>query len=263
LKEIATAFLMVLTLWCLVVIRRSFLKTIGVVLSVGSMYLLRDVPWAAVPVVGVGTYLLLGETWRFRQFVSAGWLSKLGLVAVLALVMSPFIIEPISETIQRRLIRDTYFTESFTDSSATVMQFVDVSNSLSPKNLGVLFLRGLYSPSPFRSLFDYSLHTVVEGSIMAVWYVLFPFAIAGFLTERHKGAVVACGVSFIGILTMASMALMVGSNAYRHRIALMGLLFILAGGGYQNGAFREHRRIFYLWWLGALLFTGIWVVFRI
>jgi hypothetical protein len=211
----------------------------------------------------VVTYLLLGETWRFRQFTRAGWFLKLIVVTVLASVVSPFIMEPVHETMQRRLTGDTYFTDNFADSSATVMQFVDVSNSLSPKNLGVLFLRGLYSPSPFRSLFDYTVHTVVEGSIMTVWYVLFPFAIAGFLRERYRGPVVACGVSFIVVLTMASMALMVGSNAYRHRIALMGLLFILAGGGYQPGTFREHPRVFYLWWLGALLFTGVWIAFRI
>jgi 4-amino-4-deoxy-L-arabinose transferase-like glycosyltransferase len=264
LKEIATAFLLVLTLWCLVVIRRSvLLKITGVVLSVGTLYLLRDIPWAAVPAAGVVTYLLFGETWRFRQFARAGWLSKLVLVTVLALVVSPFIIEPISETIQIRLIRDSYFTERFIDSSATVNRFVDVSNSLSPKNLAIFFLRGLYSPSPLRSLFDYGLDTVIESFIMVVWYALFPFAIAGFLAERHKGAVVACGVSLFGVLAMTSMGLTIGSDPYRHRIALMGLLFILAGGGYQNDMFRSYRSVFYLWWLGALLFTGIWVVFRI
>jgi hypothetical protein len=143
------------------------------------------------------------------------------------------------------------------------MQFVDRQNPLSPKNLGVLFLRGLYSPVPLRLLFDRHLTLVIEALIVTTWYVLFPFAVAGLLAERYKGAVVACGVIALGIVTMASMGTMAGSDPYRHRIAAMGLLFTLAGGGLNRECSRKYQWVFYLWWLGAFLFVIAWITFRI
>jgi len=264
LKEILTVFLLVLTLWLLIVPRRSTVWKIGAaVFSSSILYWLRGAPWAAVAVAGVIAYSVLGETWGLKGMRKRRVVPGLLLGSLLALFALSFLSETIRERIGSRLTEETYYKQRFEGSSATVMQFVDKSNAFAPKNLGVLFLRGFYTPSPFRFLFDYSLSSIIEASVMIVWYLLFPFAVAGFLAERHKGIVVACGVVVCAILAIVSMGVMFGTDPYRHRIAAMGLVFTLAGGGFQNGIFARFRWVFRFWWIGAFLFTAVWIVFRV
>ncbi|MGH8008904.1 MAG: hypothetical protein ACREQ3_18100, partial [Candidatus Binatia bacterium] len=263
LKEIPTAFLLVFILWFLVVSPRSVIeKTVGVVVSLAVLYWLRGAPWMVMALMGVATYLLLGETWRLRSVIGMRLLPNLLLGGLVAFFVLPFLLEPIREVVLSRLTREALL-ERYIDSSATVMQFVDISQPLSFQNLAIFFFRGLYSPSPLRFLFDYGLSPIIEALTMIVWYVLFPFAIIGFLAERRKGGVIACGVIGLGILAVATMGVMVGTDPYRHRVPMMGLLFILAGGGFTREVWRRNQNIFYLWWLGVFLFTASWIRFRI
>src|ERR1700751_2702194 len=154
LKEMPTAFLLVLTVWFLTVPRWSaFRKMIGATVSVATLYWLRGMPWAAVDLTGVAAYLFFGETWHLRSLVRSHRLPKLILLGLLVVIGIAFFAGPIREMVLSRSTEETYYKEQFAGSSATVMQFVDVSNSLSPKNFGLLFLRGLYSPSPMRILY--------------------------------------------------------------------------------------------------------------
>jgi hypothetical protein len=263
LKEIGTAFLMLLILWFLVIPHKLLiLKIIGITVSISTLYWLRGAPWAAISLAGVVTYITLGEVWHIRYLVNFRFLLKLIIAGTLIFFALSSLVESSYERALSRLTRETYYIERFSDSSATIMQFVDVSNPLSPKNLVILFLRGLYTPFPFRFLVDYSLSTIIEAFVMIVWYVLFPFAVIGFLTERHKGVVIACGIVVLGILAMSTIGLMVGSDPYRHRVTIMGLLFILAGGGFTREVIQKNRWVFYLWWSGALLFIVSWIMFR-
>jgi hypothetical protein len=264
LKEIITAFLITYTVWSLIVQHRSpIVKIVGVALSISILYWLRGSPWTVILLAGVFTYIIIGETWRIRSSRILRFLPNLSLSGFLIAFAVAFLIDPIRETALSRLTEEAYFMERFEGSSATVMQFVDTSNPLSFKNLMVLFLRGLYTPAPFRFLFDYNLSTVIEASIMVVWYLLFPFAIVGFLVERHRGAVMACGILILGVLMVTTMGIMVGSNPYRHRMSVMGLVLTLAGGGVTREPHCRKRWAFGLWWLGALLFMAVWLVYRI
>jgi hypothetical protein len=264
LKEIATAFLPVLALWFLLVPHQYVLwKIIGVFASVGAIYWLRGAPWTVLVLAGVITYIVLGETWRLRYLVRQRFLSNLFLIGLLIFFASSFLINPIYERTLSRSTKETYFVKQFADSSATVMRFVDRQNPLSPRNVAVLFFRGLYSPAPIRLLIDRNLTLVIEALVMTTWYVLFPFAMAGLLAERHKGAVAACGIMALGIAIMAAIGVMAGSDPYRHRIGAMGLLFILAGGGLNREYSRKYSWVFYLWWLGASLFIIVWIIFKI
>ena len=264
LKEMPTAFLLVLTLWFLIVPHWSMIwKMMGVIVSVATLYWLRGMPWAAVDLTGVAAYLFFGETWHLRSLVQSNQLPKLILLGVVAIGMA-FLAGPIREMVLRRSTQETYYREQFTESSATVMQFVDVSNSLSPKNFGLLFLRGLYSPSPLRILYTpYHLDTVIEAFSMMIWYLLFPLAISGFLARRHRGTVIACAVTAFVVLIMATTGVVAGSDPYRHRMATMGLVCTLAGGGYRADWSSISRWVFDLWWLGALLFTVAWIIFKV
>jgi hypothetical protein len=62
---------------------------------------------------------------------------------------------------------------------------------------------------------------------------------------------------------MATTGVAAGSDPYRHRMATMGLVCALAGGGYHRGLFPSSRWIFWLWWVGALLFTAAWLIFKV
>lgn len=84
--------------------------------------------------------------------------------------------------------------QKFGESQATVTQFLDMSDPLSPKNAGVLFLRGLFSPSPVRFLLDYDAGTLIDALYMPVWYFLFPFALIAMWAGREKRDVCACSV---------------------------------------------------------------------
>ncbi len=264
LKEIATALLLVLILWFLAIPRRNTDKIVGALISLSLLYWLRGTVLALVGMVGVITYIVLGEKVRLNQLLQLHlWLKIAFVVALFVFFLRPVLIEPIIKITLNRMTRETYFVERFVESQATIMRFVDVSGLLSPKNLIILFLRGLFSPSPLRFLFDRDLGTIIEALNMLVWYLLFPFAVISFLAERQKGAILACGVIILGVLAISTMGIMVGSDPYRHRMMMFGLLFSSAAGSLKWETFRRFRWIFYLWWIGAFMFIGVWIMFRV
>jgi hypothetical protein len=143
------------------------------------------------------------------------------------------------------------------------MRFLDIENALSGTNLSVLFLRGLFSPSPLRFVMDYGIDTLLEGLNMLVWYILFPMAVMGLSAYRWKGAVAACGVIGVAVLIIAMIGVVVGSDPYRHRIMAMGLVSILAAAGFEKDIMRRYRWITWLWLLGAAAFTSLWLILRL
>jgi 4-amino-4-deoxy-L-arabinose transferase-like glycosyltransferase len=266
LKEITTAFLLVITVWFMIAGRNKLLvKVGGGTVAIAGLYLLRGAYWAVVPLAGLVVSVLLGESWRLREMATAQWIGKFLLIVLGTIMLGPALWTPISGTIEQRLSPESYYAERFEGSSATVMQVVDASNSLSGSNLVILFVRGLYTPSPLRFIFDYGIGvgTLIEASVGLVWYLTFPFAVAGFIAERHKGAVLACGVMMVIVLIMSGLSVMFGSNPYRHRMAAMGLVFVLGGVGCQNEIRKAYQWVFHLWWAGAMIFTLAWFVFRV
>jgi hypothetical protein len=265
LKEIATALLYVLTLWFLIVPRQySVGKILGVGTSVSLLYWLRGVPWAAIAVTGVILYFILGESWRIKDLLRLRSCLKIILAIVLfAFFVSSFVIQPLSQMVIQRLLPGSYFIQRFTGSKATIMQFVNAQNPLSMTNLVILFLRGLFSPPPLQFLFSNNFGTILAVTNTLVWYFLFPFGMIGFWTERRKGAVVACGVIALIALVVATMGVMVGSDPYRHRIPILGLLFVLAGGGFTSVRSRQYKWVLYIWLIGIFVFTGVWIILKI
>lgn len=263
LKEISTAFLLVLTLWSLVCPSRVVSQILSLTLALGLLYWLRGVPWTALGLIGVMTYLLFNrQAQAGLQLHLRPWM-KIALLGAILGCCFPVVLRPIWDMVISRVTQEGYFIKRFSGSSATVMQFVDVSNPLSLKNLGLLFLRGLYSPSPLRFLFDFGLEPLIESINMAVWYLLFPLAIVGTMHHRNRSGVIACAVMVLSILLLVTAGIMVGADPARHRPTLLGLLFVLAAGGLQREACRQWRWVLYLWWLGAALFTFLWIAFRL
>jgi 4-amino-4-deoxy-L-arabinose transferase-like glycosyltransferase len=264
LKEIGTAFLLVLALWSLVCLQHGMWRITGVALTLGLLYWLRGAPWTALVLVGVITYLLASRRAQDGlQLRVRSRMKTLLLGAIIICCFLPGVLTPLTQMVTSRLTEEEYFINRFTGSSATVMQFVDVSNPLSPQNLSLLFLRGLYSPSPLRFVFDRGLEPSIEGLNMAIWYLLFPLAVVGAIHYRDRSAVLTCTVMVLSVLLLVTTGIMVGADPARHRPTLLGLLFVLSAGGLQKEAFHRRRWVLYLWWLGALLFTLLWIAFRL
>jgi predicted acyltransferase len=158
-----------------------------------------------------------------------------------------------------RLTQETYFIERFETSEAAVMRFVDIDQPLSLQTLLVLFVRGLYAPSPLRVLHNSHVGTLIEAITMAAWYLVFSFAVVGFWAERHRPAVAALWVMLVAVLAVATMGEAIGADSYRHRMVGVGIACTLAGYGWNRNVYRRHPWPLRLWWLGAVLFTGAWL----
>jgi len=259
LKEIATGFCLVLIVWILLNPKKSYLwRFAGSGLCVWVLYWLRGAPWAMVGIMGVFGYYTLTMRLRFSSFMKVAGLAVLGGVLVV-----PPLLDQIQQMVWSRTTQEEYFITRFSGSEATVTRFVDVEDPLSGRNLAVLFLRGLFFPSPLRFFMDYGIGTQVEALNMLVWYVLFPLAVIAFLAYRRKGAAVACAVMTVGVLIIATMGIVVGGDPYRHRMVAAGLLASLAAGGVERDILRCFQWVIWLWVLGAAGFTGLWIALRL
>ena len=260
LKEILTALLLVLTLWFLIVPRRPVMqKMLGVFVTLVTLYWLRGLPWVTVALSGPVVYFLFGNMGRLRTS-RAKWIAGAVFTGVVLVVVSPYLFERVRGSLLSRTTKETYYVNRFANSSATVTGFLNRSDPLSPKNFGVLFVRGLYSP-PLLRIFSGPLHLggVIEALNMTVWYFLFPFAVVGVLIGRREFTVLACAVTAFCVLTMATAGEIAGSDPYRHRMTMMGLFSIFSAGGVVNGTLRCKRVVVSLWWTGAFLFSMLWL----
>lgn len=258
LKEIATGFLFVLLAWVLANPKSGYSRRVaGSGVCILALYWLRGAPWAVAGLMGVICHFIWTMRLRFSSFV------KVTAIFVLGGIVAFPLLDQIQQMIWSRTTQEEYFIERFSGSEATVTRFLDVQNTLSGRNLAVLFLRGLFSPNPLRFVMDYGIDTLLEGLNMLVWYVLFPSAIMGLLAYRREGAAVACGVMAFAVLVIATMGVVVGSDPYRHRMVATGLVAILAAGGFEKAIMRRYRWVTWLWILGAVVFTSLWLTLRL
>lgn len=262
LKEIVAAMLLIMVVHSLVISQRKlFMGVLYLAISISLLYWVRGAPLTLVGLSGVIVYyawgVILRRQWRSRFVV------PVVILFLLSIWVVPNLINTIQEVVWIRVNKGTYFIDRFTRSKATVMRFLNVKELMSLKNLGILLLRGLYSPSPLRWILDPGIDTLIEGLIMFVWYILFPLAIIGMLRFKQHPEVVAIAIMGLAVLAMASMGIAVGSDPFRHRIMGMGLFVILASVAFDREGRRGYHWVIWIWILGAIGFTGLWLIFRL
>jgi hypothetical protein len=265
-----TAFLFTLTLWSLTATRSDAVKRVVTLVTVIALLMwLRGIMWTGITLLGIGTFLIwppqlqMRDPWAIRGFAK-------GLVAatMLASVVLPLLMMTGSIVVDRTIVPafDPRVNDLVTAqdqwqrlerSEATVTEYLDLQNPFSPKNLSILFTRGLFSPSPLRVLPDFGLHTLVESLVMLSWYLIVPWAVCGVLGHKSAG-IAACVVMIIAILGFSFIAIPFGGDPFRHRIVSFGLLSVLAGNGMQQKHARSTRWIYLLWWLSIVAFTVTW-----
>lgn len=253
LKEIYTGFLLLLLIWILANPKSGYFRRIvSSLVCVSVLYWLRGEVWAMVGIMGMVTYYILSMKWRFSSIIKA-----VGVVMLSSLLIVPFSYK-IQEMVWSRITQEQYFIERFAGSEATVTRFLNLENPLSARNMAVLWLRGLFSPSPLRFIMDYGIDTLLEALNILVWYTLFPVAVIALLAYREKSIVITCGVISTGILMLATLGVAMGSDPYRHRMTAMGLVALLSAAGLNKSIIGRFRWVIWIWALGAVSFTGFW-----
>jgi hypothetical protein len=270
LKESATALLFALALWALVARSPDAVQRVATLATViAALMWLRGTTWTWVILLGIGTFLI----WPLRVRRRGHWPSRrfvkgLAAIAVLASVVLPLLmmtghvavdiaIVPEFDPRLRSLLTAQDQWQGLERSEAAVMEYLDLENPFSPKNLSVLFTRGLFSPSPLRVVPDFGLHTLLESVVMLTWYLIVPWAVYGVIGQKGAG-IAACVAMIAAILGLSFVAIPFGGDPFRHRINSYGLLYVLAGKGMQRHHARSIRWIHRLWWLGIIGFTVMW-----
>jgi len=263
LKEILTAFAILWVAWSLTLSRkRPMAGLIGALIGVGGLYWVRGAPLALIGMLG----MVLRYSWpglhfsgRLRWQALGALLFSLTIVAILA----SRLLGLISATIVSRTTAEEYYIKRFVESQALVTKFLDIDSPLSPKNIGILFLRGLYSPSPLRWMLDRGIDTLVEGVSMALWYAVFPLSVITLCRFWRRLEIAILGVMGLALLAIATVGIAVGSDPFRHRIMSMALFTILASASMSREMVRGYRWVLWLWGIGVSGFTGLWLWLRL
>jgi len=262
LKEILTSFVLLFVAWSFVLLQnRPIAASVVASVGIGGLYWVRGVPFALTGMLGMA----VGYFWKFsrnpRRMDWWGFGAALFLAGIVFLGSK--LLGSVSATIVSRTTTEDYFVRRFVESQATINRFLDLDSPLSPKNMAVLFLRGLYSPSPLRWLLDSDIGTLVEAVSMALWYVLFPLSLITLCRFWRSPEIVALGTVGFGVLAMATMGVAVGSDPFRHRIVIFGLFAILASVSMNHKIVRQYSWVLWIWGIGAVAFTGLWLWLRL
>ena len=263
LKEILSAFLLLIIIYTLINANRGIFKSLlCTIIIIVLLYWVRGAPLALVVVTGSLAYY----TWNIINIIRSKKMAYLIPISLLLFAIGIYVIFNLLSTIQEIIhnrLKHTYYIERFVKSQAAVMRFLNAEQVFTPKNLVILFLRGLYSPNPLRCFVSPCLGTFIESLTMLVWYILFPLAIIGTIQFRNRAEVVIISIMGFAILAMATMGPMVGSDPLRHRIMGMTLFVILASAAFNRKTKWSYCWITWMWIIGALGFIGLWLTLRL
>lgn len=261
LKEVPTAFAITLVFWLLLVPpwRKLWRLVAGLGGLVFTYYLRRG--WFFFPLIGLLTYVVLGDRWFPRKLLTTRrLLSGLAVVSLILVLLLPIIQQgqEYAQWLQERPESESKFQT--VAGGATVGQFLDTQNRFSPRNMVVLVTRAVFTPSPLRLVFKPDIDVMLEGSIMLTWYVLLPLAIVGILVYWQRGMVVAWAVTASALFVVTALGTSFAGDIFRHRIVLFPLLYLLASSGYDS--VRRYRWVIWAWSGAAMVFTLLYLRLR-
>jgi len=258
LKETLTSFVLFWIFLGLIISRKKFVM--GLILSLigtGVLYWVRGGLVTTIGTLGLSFGYLWPNFVYFRE-IKRTLIQILALVNIFILIL--MLLDPIGSYVDEK--RD--YSLIFKESKALVVRFLDIDNLFSLKNLIILFVRGLYSPSPLGWLFSKSVDKLIEGFGMVLWYVLFPLSIIGVCRLWYKSEIVALATMSFGILAIATMGVLVGSSEpFRHRVMALPLFVVLASGAMSREVIERYKWVLWLWALSVLGFTGLWVCLKV
>jgi hypothetical protein len=264
LKEIPSAFLLILTIWLLMVPKYTVFVRASLALVVTIItYLLRGA-WMGFPLTAIAVFLCCGEgEWQLnRRFTLERLKSGIGIMLILGgLLAIPFrgVMDGALAYLDSRISigTDAEFS-TFKQSSSATKSLLDRDNPWSVRNLIIQIARAPFSPSPLTVVASPGIGPLLDALSAITQYILFPFALIGIISSWRSNGVLllsilqACMVMFLGL------SLMLGLTIQRHGIPQFGVLYILASLGIDH--WRGHQKILSGWAILVVLFTILYAL---
>lgn len=261
LKEIPSAFLLVLTLWVLLVPCWSLALRVGAAVACALVISYLRSEWVILLLVITGAYLIFGdEPWTIEKLLSWRRWAPAAMVLLIIIVPLRSYVDDSITAVQNRLYIGAYAewgTLKTADRSLTA-SFIDPANPWSPTSLLVQLGRAPFSPSPLSGFFSFSAQGVIDSLAGASLYFLFPLAFCGFLEGWRRGGVMTVAAAQLILLVISGMSLMFGLTIQRHAIPQFATLCVLSGCGLK--AWHRHIWVIYSW---AVISTLALVVYAL
>jgi hypothetical protein len=157
---------------------------------------------------------------------------------------------------------DTRGHDVMAESEATFNKYLDTDDPLSPKNLILVPIRAIYTPSPLRPIKTFSPPILLESVMLtALLCLALPFVfIAIWRSRKNPDQMLAAGLFLVVFLTAAFSTLTYAPEAFRYRWADFPIYFMLAAYGWQ---FRHEpwcRNLIRGWYGSVLVFNAIYLM---
>jgi hypothetical protein len=237
LKELPSTFLLVLTIWVLLVPRwHLWLRTGFALLMVVVTFFMRGA-WALLPLGAIIIYLVLGDgVWQIRRLLSIRTVLVLAALAMILAFPLRSVVEGMIEYMAFRLFLGTYASSASlrTTESSVTRSLLDIERPWSLRNLAVQTLRAPFAPFPLWNLSEMEIREAIILLNSSTHYILMPFALIGLLTWWRQSSVMMLGIMEMALLTTISLSLMLGLSIDRHSIPHFGIVYILASMGVEN-----------------------------
>ena len=259
-KEIPTAALFVMSVWFLWNRHRALQRFIGFSVTLMVFYWWRGLHWAVVS-LGLFIFEVNRLAWMNRDSLMGRSKLRRGVIICSTIAFSTLIGIYIIPRLCKMVINHiAYDFTSQLFGTATYMRFLNLKQVISFWNFGVYVIRGLFSPSPFRVLFDQAIDTSIEAMASMTWYLAVPYAIVGMIRHWRRPAGFGC-ILLTGCVFVMSTIEVLGGVPYRHRIPILPFVLLFAADGSLNTR-GGYRPIFVAWIGSAAAFTVFWFVLR-
>jgi hypothetical protein len=264
LKEIPSVFLLILTIWLLMVLKYPIFVRASLALVVTIItYLLRGA-WMGFPLTAIAVFLCCGEgEWLpNRRFSLERLKSGIGIMLILGgLLALPFkgVMDGALAYLDSRVSIGTHVEFStFKQSSSATKSLLDANNPWSLRNIIIQIARAPFSPSPLTVVASPGVGPLLDSLSAITQYILFPFALIGIISSWRSNGVLMLGVVQSCMTVFIGLSLMLGLTIQRHGIPQFAILYILSSIGIDH--WRSYQKILSGWAILVVLFTILYML---
>lgn len=260
LKETSVLFLLLTTIWLLLVPRLAIsTRFVASLTAVAATYALRGA-WVLFPLVAIAAFIFLGgvSEWKRGRWSRRLAFGALG-VLLLLLPLYPIVQGAVEHAGRRLFIGATAATPTGAATASTTAQLLGPSLT-SPIGLLAQVARAPLSPPPAAFVIEPSWDGFVESISALSFYLTIPFAVVGFLSSRRNPRVLIVGLVAGAMMVVSGLSLLLGLNIARHSIPTFGLVALLGARGL--GSDRRYGWIVGAWAVVATAYTTAYVLLR-
>jgi hypothetical protein len=264
LKELPSTFLLLTTIWWLLVPCWPLaLRTCFALVTVLVTYFLRSA-WALLPLGAIMLYLLLGDSsWQLRRLLSTR--RVLVLTAFMGILVFPLrpVVDGMVEYMEQRLWIGAYgsFGTLQTTETSVTRSLLDIERPWALRNIAIQLLRAPFAPLPITPLLNPDIAIIFESLNAMTHYILMPLALIGLLAAWRWNGILMLGFLEMALLVATGLSLMLGLTIQRHIIPHFGIIYILASIGIDN--WHRYHWIVLGWLALSIIYIAIYNVVKL